>query len=260
MIHVFFSASAAGTFGQLLDTRGIDDRIAALSDHLDYGPISNNALAVRETWLNTHVPLDFGDCDWIGEDEDRFRRVVESDPDRLVWIAPASAAEQSGLYWYLSQFGGLGTTLALADYPLGRGWNGGPPLSLGELGIEPMAQLYDTCPRIPWDQSRFPEDRWGKLVAEDALLRVVLDGELQTAPEALFDHLLLARCRNEWTKWHRVIGDVMGDIWQTGQTADSTLLLWRLRDLIARGVVACDGEAPLFGSSVSDAVKIRRVQ
>mgnify|MGYP001591199481 CR=1 FL=1 len=258
MIHVFFCASAAGTFRQLLDARGIAEEVAALSEELDFGPLSHGDMVNREPWLNQHVPMGFGDHDWLAESEARFRKHIVSDPGRLIWIAPASATEQAGLYWYLSQFGGINLKLAVADFPLGGSLNGKSPLKLGELGLESMGQLYDECPRVPWDPLRFPEDRWSALVAENALLRVVNDGRLQNAPDDFFDNFLLARCPDGWVKWHRVIADTMGDIWDSGQSAGSNLLLWRLRALIEDGRIACDGDTTLFGGSVSDAVKIRR--
>lgn len=258
MIHVFFSASAASTFRQLLDARRIAEEVTCLSEELDFGPISHGEMASREPWLNQHVPLDFGDHDWLAQSEARFRKHIASDPERLIWLAPASATEQAGLYWYLSQFGGTNLKLAVADFPFGGTWNGKTPLKLSELGHEPMGQLYDECPRVPWDPLRFPEDRWSVLVAENALLRVVNDGRLQSAPDDYFDNFLLARCPDGWVKWHRVIADTMGDIWDTGQSAGSDLLIWRLRALIEDSQITCDGDLPLFGGSLSNAVKIRR--
>lgn len=258
MIHVLFSSSAAGTFRQLLGARGIAEGVVDLSEELDFGPISHGELSSREPWLNKHVPMDFSDYDWLAESDARFRTRIASDPERLIWIAPASASEQAGLYWYLSQFGGTNVNLAVADFSFGGTWNGKSPLTLGELGLERMGQLYDECPRRSWDKSRYSEDRWNALVAENALLRVVDDGYLISAPDDYFDKFLLAQCSNRWVKWLSVVGDTMGDIWETGQSTGSYLLLWRLRALIEDGKIACDGDPPRFGGSISDAVKIKR--
>lgn len=258
MIHIFFCSSAAGTFRQLLRARGIAEDVVDISDELDLGPISHGNLAERETWLDKYAPLDFGDRDWFDESETRFRELVAAAPKRLAWIAPASATEQAGLCWYLSIFGGTDLSLAVADYSLGATWSGGPPLRLGQLGVEPMAQLFDGCPRVPWNPDRFPEGRWSALVADNALMRVIVDGRLQSASDDYFDSYLLARCPNAWTKWHRVVGDAMGDIWDTGQSAGSDLLLWRLRALIENGDIICDGDLPRFGRSTSAAEKVRR--
>lgn len=258
MIHVFFCPSAAGTFRQMLRARGLAEEVTDISEELDFGPISLGALAEREPWLNQYAPLDFGDRDWIEQTETRFRKCVDKSTERLVWIAPSSATEQAGLYWYLSQFGGDGLKLAVADYPFDETWNGKPPLRLGQLDVEPMAKLYDGCPRVQWDPMRFPETKWSALVADNALIRVVVDGQLQNADDDYFDGYLLARCPLAWAKWHRVVGDTMGDIWDTGQSAGSDLLLWRLRTLIENDRIICDGELPLFGGSISEAVKVRR--
>lgn len=83
MIHVFLCASAAGTFGQLLDARGIAEKVTALSEDLDFGPISHEDMVSREPWLNQFVPLDFGDHDWLAGSEARFRKHIASDPERL---------------------------------------------------------------------------------------------------------------------------------------------------------------------------------
>lgn len=257
MIHIFFNASAAGTFRQLLYARGIDDEVTDLSEELDFGPISHGPLADRKPWLDQYVPMDFGDHDWLAEKETGFRACVAHEAKRTVWIAPTSASEQAGLYWYLSKFGGNDLSIVAADFPFDGTWDGKSPLTLGELGIGPMGQLYDTCPRKPWDPTRFPEDRWNELVAEKALLRVISGGQLVSAPNNYFDDFLLARCSIQWVRFQRVIAHVMGDIWATGQSAGSDLLLWRLRVLIEDGRIACDGDLPLFGSA-SYAVKIRR--
>lgn len=259
MIHIFFCVSAAGTFRQLLDSRNVNEEVAAISEEFDFGPISYADLAEREAWLNQYAPLDFCERDWLATSEARFRKQVANHADRLVWIAPSSAAEQAGLYWYLSQFGGENTELAIADYGFGGTWDGNAPLKLGELGVLPMGQLYDECPRIAWDSSRFNESQWSMLVEEDAHLRVVTDGALHSAPDNYFDSFLLARCPVKWVKWHRVLADAMGSIWETRQTAGSDLLLWRFRALIESGQIACEGEPPRFGGSPSDAVRIRLI-
>ncbi len=259
MIHIFFGASGAATFRQFLKARGIAEVVAFLSENLEFGPISHGDLADREPWLDRHVPLDDGKRDWLMREEAKFRKRVENDPERLIWIAPASATEQAGLYWYLSQFGGTDLKLAIADFPFDGDWNGESPLNLSEVDLERMGQLYDECPRMAWEASRFPENRWSALVAENALLRVVNGGWLQSAPEDHFDQLLLARCPRRWVKWPRVIADTMGSIWKIGQSAGSDLLLWRLRRLIEDGRIACDGTLPASGLGASFNTKIRRL-
>jgi Protein of unknown function/Domain of unknown function (DUF1835) len=258
MIHVFFSPSAAGTFRKMLRARGIAEEVAEFFEELDFGPISHGALAEREPWLNQYAPLYHGDHNWIGRSEARFRQRIDATSERLIWIAPSSATEQTGLYWYLSQFAGADFKLAVADYPFDETWNGKAPLMLDQLDVEPMARLYDGCPRVQWDPVCFPETKWSALVADNALIRVVVNGRLQSGADDYFDGYLLARCPLAGAKWPRVVAEAMGDIWNAGQSAGSALLLWRLRTLIENDRIICDGQLPLFGGGVFEAAKIRR--
>jgi hypothetical protein len=259
MIHVLFDASAAATFRQLLRRLGIAEKVAFLSEQLDFGPISHGCLADRGPWLDRHAPLDYGTHDWMAQEEAKFRRSVAGDAERLIWIAPASAQEQAGLYWYLSQYGDADLKMAVADFPLCGHLGGEPILKLNEVSVESMEQLYEDCPRTPWDASRFPRDRWAELVAENALLRVVDGGQLRSAPDDHFDQFLLARCPRRWVKWYRVLGDTLGNLWKSGQSAGVDSIMWRLRTLIEDGKIACDGALPVLHGNVSDAVKIRRL-
>ena len=131
MIHILFSSSAAGTLRQLLNARGLREKVVDLSEELDFGPISPDNFAEREEWFNRYVPTDFGKHDWISDSVRRFEERVFQDSDRLIWIAPASAAEQAGLFWYLARFSGSGIRMVIADYPLEENWQGKAPLRVG---------------------------------------------------------------------------------------------------------------------------------
>ncbi len=259
MLHIMFSESAAGTFRQLLSHRGISDGVVAISTGLEFGPISHGGLAIREPWLNKHVPADFGPIDWLSEYESSFLRRVASEDERLIWIAPASAPEQAGLYWYLSHFGGAETRFALADFPFARNWNAEPPLCLAELGEEHMAQLFDQCPRVAWDQARFPSQKWGELVEENSLLRVVLDGRLTSVPEHFFDQSILSQCPGDWTRAVRVVGNAMVQFSDARHIVGDDFLTWRLRELIFTGLIECSARAILAGPTFLRNGMVRRI-
>ncbi len=258
MIHVLFDSSAAGTLRQLLFHRGVRQRVVDLTETLDWGPISTGIFEAREAWLDRHSPNDFGGWGWIAEHVVEFRKKVAATAERLIWIAPRSATEQAGLYWYLSQFGGVGARMIVADYPLRGAWRGEPPLRLGELQQEAIAELLDEGPRVEPDTVRFPGDRWQHLMAEDALVRVVEDDVLKSAPHDYFDRFLLSHCSNMWSSWGRVVADAAVDAWDFGHSPCDTLLHWRLRELVAREVIACDSALPV-DVAVSRQVRVRRV-
>lgn len=256
MIHVLFSSSGAGTLRVLLRASGLKQRVVDLCESFDWGPISTGSFEDRETWLDRHVPNDFAGLGWITDEADEFRDKVATAPDRVIWMAPRSATEQSGLYWYLAQFGGVNARMIVADYPLRGAWRGEAPTGLGGLQPEAIAELLDECPRLPVDPSRFPEDRWKTLVDENALIRIVDDGVLRSAPEDYFDKFLLACCPSEWTSWRRVIGDC----WDCDHSPCDRLLLWRLRELVQREQIVCDGELPIYGTVPAREVHVPRAQ
>ena len=258
MIHILFSASAAGTLRQLLRLRGSKEGVVDLSENLDWGPIADGNCHDRDAWFNLHAPMSFGEIDWLCESFKRFKVGVTADPEWLIWIAPRSAAEQSGLYWFLHNFNAEPAQMIIADYPLSKSWKGEAPFSLGELDTDLQGELLDECPRVPWNESRFPRETWLSLMSDKALLRVVTDGRLRSAPDDYFDETLLRCCPPQWGKWLRVIGDTMGALWHTGHSTDSNFLTWRLRCLILAGAVECDGDLPKFGEP-SNAVRVRRV-
>lgn len=258
MIHVLFSSSAAGTLRALLRARGLKDRVIDLAETLDWGPISTGSFEDRGAWFDRHVPSTW-EWNWIADEVDEFRKSVAGDPERLIWIAPRSATEQSGLYWYLAQFGGGDARTIVADYPLRDAWRGAPPDGLGGLQEESIADLLDGCPRVPVDPSRFPEDRWKNLMEEDALIRIVDGGVLRSAPDTYFDQYLLACCPAEWTNWRRVLGNTMVYNWDFDHNPCERLLFWRLRELVQSGQIVCDGEFPLYGNVPASEATVRRV-
>jgi hypothetical protein len=257
MIHILFSSSATGILRPLLRARGLKDRVIDLTETLDWGPISTGSFEDRGAWFDRHVPSTW-EWDWIADEVDEFREAVATDPERLIWIAPRSATEQSGLYWYLAQFGRADARMIVADYPLRNAWRGEAPIGLGGLQPEAMADLLDECPRVPVDPFRFPEERWKSLMEENALIRIVDGGVLRSVPDTYFDQLLLAHCPAKWTNWRRVVGDTLVCSWDFDHNPCEQLLLWRLRELIQSGKIVCDGELPPYGTVPASEVSVRR--
>jgi hypothetical protein len=245
MIHIVFSPSAEGTLRQVLRERGLKDQVIGFSDWLDCGPIADDSFAERAHWLDANAPTEHGGWDWIIEEAVRFRSSVSGVSDPLIWLAPRSAAERCGLHWYLDQFGGDGAEMIIAEHALRGEWYEEPPLGLDRLGMPQMAQLLDECPRLPWNQSRFPPGRWRDLVTENALIRIVQNDILKSAEDSFFDDFILRRCSAIWVITLRVVGYTMGDTWEAGYHASSSMLTWRIRELIRTGVLECDGDLPM---------------
>ena len=223
-------------------------------EYLDWGPI-NVPLDERIQWIEDNSPSDIG-WDWLLEAVERFGAdAANLDDDRLIWVAPQNATEQAGLYWYFHHFGG-GGQMIIADFALGGAWHEEPPRSLGSLSQEYFGRLLETCEPQPWDSSRFPAGRWAELTGDGALLRVVRDGQLQSAPADFFDEMILQHTTTQWTRWSRIVGETMGHSWDAGHSPDDSLLKWRLLELARNGRLELDGDLSLHG--VGQAAKLRR--
>lgn len=256
MQHVTFSHSAAGVLREALRARGQNARVTDFSACLDWGPLTNTDVLQREKWFNQNAPSGPSVWDDLADHTNNFCDEIIADSDRLIWLAPRAAHEQAGFYWYLQKFGDDRTQIVIADYVLGAGASRTEaPFGLGELNVEAMGKLLDEAPRSHWDQSRFPPEKWSQLVADNAYLRVVEHGELQSARDDYFDHLLLNRCSNDWTDQLRVIGFAMLDALDAGHSVSDSFLLWRLRVLVTNGILVSDGELR-FGTT--GRVQVRR--
>jgi hypothetical protein len=151
-----------------------------LSEWLNIGWISSDRIEDRIEWFEERMPWK-SNWAWTGECINEFLEAVRSDEDRLIWLAPRSAQERSGFHWYLHQLRTPPAQMIIADFPLTGAWRGEPPLSLGELAHEPMAELLDECRRSGWDSARFPMEKWRVLMEDTAVLRIINEGDLKSA-------------------------------------------------------------------------------
>jgi len=237
-----------------LRARGSADSVISLHDYLDWGPI-DCSLVDRAAWLDRHSAYE-DSWDWLIECTEEFREKASALERPVVWVAPKSANELSALFWYAHHVGIDGAQMRVADFPLEGGWRDEPPLSLGELPAELLGLILDR-PAQPWDSRRFPPEMWAQLVREAALLRVVLDGRLQSVPADFFDDALLKNAPAEWTPFYRIIGQTMAGALDDHRLDDS-FLRWRLSELVHAGALELDGSLAVHG--VKDAGKVRRVR
>lgn len=250
MIHILFCSSAAGTLRQALRARHRRERVVDLTEHLDWGFIGSGDFQERADWFDRNVPSSFkGGWAWIVEHVSEFTRQVGKSADRTIWCQPDSARELSGLHWYLERFGGSNAQMLIA-----------PPFEsisgLGVRGLESMGDLLDNCPRVRWDDKRFPEGLWNNLVADNSFLRIVNNGVLQSVPSNYFDHHLLGCCPTVWTEWIRVVGNAMTDLQDAGHCVDDLFLQWRLAELIRCDAVASKGKLPRYGEQSRTLVRL----
>lgn len=229
MIHIIFSASAAGSLRQALPSSGESGRVFDLSSEPHLGPIAPSfslaSSVAREKWLDLKAPLGFGSWDWLARREQKFVDAIEADQDRTIWVAPNSAEERCGLHCYLERFGADNSKFIVVDYGFPGCLQGKQPRNLGELGVEQFRYLLENANRQPWDQARFPRERWTELCKDTTNLRIIENDTLINVPENRFDDVILARCKLQWRKGYRVLAEAMVALWEQQHDADDTLIL-----------------------------------
>lgn len=87
------------------------------------------------------------------------------------------------------------------------------------------------------DHQAFAAD-WQRLTQTTDRLRLIEDGQIIGCKESYFDEALLQACKSHFIKAGRIIGQVMGE---SIHLIGDTFLDYRLRELIAQGLVEADG-------------------
>jgi hypothetical protein len=172
-----------------------------------------------------------------------FWGAIEAWPnDILVWLGSSSALELAGYLAFLDRFADRGAFVIRPDAHLPPHPRYGPVGTTGSLNADAMAECLDHAPRqaVAEDSDLF--ERWGELVDENALLRVVADGALVSAPIDTHDHLILDAAGPEWTRHVRVIGHAMGNSFDERTWVSDSILFSRLAHLVEDGVLEADGD------------------
>ena len=119
---------------------------------------------------------------------------------------------------------------------------GTDPGATGALDADKMADCLDNAPRRPVAEDAAMFGRWAELVEENALLRVLRDGQLHSAPIDHHDHFVLAAGTPEWMRHVRVIGHALGATFDARTRVSDDLLFSRLAHLVDEGVIEADGD------------------
>ena len=226
---------------QLLYGQGRDDKVAVFADDLSWGPIGED-LAERVRYFDEESPAPYS-WDWLHEAHDEFwGEAAEPADERLVWVTPANASEYSAYLALLHRFAGMPAAVVRPDLHVPPHPTLGPTLSTGSLAIEEMADVLENAPRRDIRDDEHLSGRWAELQREAALLRVVRDGQLVSAPADHYDALILSSVRSEWTPHVRVVANGMSAALDRQTWVSSEFLFSRLPHLVASGAIEADGD------------------
>ena len=145
-----------------------------------------------------------------------LERVKNGEPMRI-WSS-SHPDEMCGLYWMAEQLRPVGfdkLKLTLVRLPAFEERPGGVVVQYvgwGEVGPDGMRRLASEGRRLPTNWTRAMANQWKSLMEENAPLRAVVNGQLVSAPETLYDHLILGRIAAEKDEFMEasVVGTVLG--------------------------------------------------
>jgi hypothetical protein len=243
ILHVAPTSSAAGSLHRAILESGLSDNVIGFRDDLSCGPIASDDSSTRLAWWASVQ-------EWDGPDIAAFWKRILSSPDRLVvWFSRHSAAEYA---FYLCLAYHLGerpyeiidvTGLQLPiTLPGGEPGLSSPKLAVSLMPEDELASLFGKARTVTPQEREDAAQCWRRLKSEDAPFRIVTQSGLVSAPETIFDDLLLERATKKWRRVIRLIGDTMGhDMEPFIQTGD-VMLRARVVALVGEGKLIADGD------------------
>jgi hypothetical protein len=257
MIHIVFQYNDIDALRSAfaLDSSFAGD-IIQIHDDFAVGPISGiyteEGIAARKQWWRD--VLAGGDYDGrvdngkIPEDNATVAAVKErlsNDPKEVLWIwAAQNKHDVSGYYWLISQlkdFQGQIFILYLNNLPfINEKGLLFYPNNLFEIPPREFVKARKLARPVTLSELEIDPDEWQKLSQEDKGVRILEGGKKLT--QYLYDYYdedLRRFIAGDWIKVSKLIGQFLG---KAKQTTGDAYLLWRIKQLVAAGVLDIQGE------------------
>ena len=244
VVHLLFSAAAAGTVRQALAQREQHDLVVHLHDNFSFGPIDGEP-AGRARWVDEKL----GITNWeeVTTSTAPFLAVSRT-PGLMpvVWFSRRDVQSHAGFLWWLSHIGEapcrvIDITEMLFSYKDRK-----PYLAVTPSVLSPaqMLDIIDGQAPLEDAQREHYQAQWRQLVADNAPLRVIdHQGSLVSAPITHFDPLLLSLVTPHWRKMSLIMAQAVVKSWEGDVHQTSDLLLHsRLCELAESGALEWRGD------------------
>ncbi len=217
------------------------DCVVSLGDDLSWGPIGGG-IDRRIAYFDRECPIP-GGWQWLREAHAEFSAAVSGwTGDLLIWLGSGSACEQAGYLAYLHQFQDRPADVLRPDDYLEPHPVYGPAGAIGVLSPEQMTDVLEHARKRPVADDSGLIGRWRELEAEDALLRIVADGRLVSAPVDHFDRFIIAAAGSEWKPAARVVADALGGTFDARLWVPTDFLFSRVANLAKSGALEAQGD------------------
>jgi hypothetical protein len=247
-IHVVFTMSAAASIRQAFEQIGRREKLIGLPDNLGFGPIDAPNGNSRQEWVGH----------WLGYDWDEVVQMTElfwaeaTSPESfpVAWMSLGDAGEYAGFLEFVWRMADAPFRVVDATGVEVARSHGRPgsfvASSLSVLNPTQIveARLLDRQRALPLEEVDGYREKWRKLRAENAPIRVVDESGLVSAPITHFDAVILSCVSDDWQKGAGVVGTAMGELMDTPyDQCPSDLVLWaRVCALGDDGVLEITGD------------------
>jgi len=244
-LHIAPGDSAGGSLRYALREAGCDDDVLSCRDNLSCGPIDSDDPAERAEWWGRH----YDDPDLEAVLRGFWDRVFATDDRLVVWFGRHAASELAFFHAWADRLGdrpyeyidvtGRQFSIARRD---GSTVLTSPMQSVGIMNPDMLKSLLGSEQPASTEFKEESRRLWRRLRAENAPFRIVTAEGLVSAPEDVFDPLLLERATPEWKRVARIVGETMGYNGEPYMQVGDMMLRARLVALVGEGRLVADGD------------------
>ncbi len=254
ILHVVFGSSAAASLRQAIADSGRNDEVVGQFDALNFGPIDPPDPVLRAKWVREELGWDWGgESDSSGLDFRRddvfWHRATTHEGRAIAWFSRRCTSEYTGFLEFVWRLDGkpyevVDITDVLA---LPRNTPAIPRYAVATGIVSPREFFTDpyfgSVKILDATDADLHLSLWGRLRRENAPLRVLENHTLISAPLDYFDDSILSHITPEWRKAARVVGDIIGEFWDTQEIQLGDDFYWsRIQHLAAAGRVEARGD------------------
>lgn len=221
---------AVGPLGDIYSSEGIENRHAWWKEILSG---SEFAILTEERKVNDPLVV-----------EGLLERMKEN-PDEVIWIwAAQNKHDVSGYYWLMSQLKDLQGRvfiLYLNNLPfINEKGNIFYPDWLSQIPAKEFLKAKKLARPITLSEFEVDPDEWKKICQEEKGVRILEGGKkLVQYDYDFYDADLRKFISSDWQKASKIINQFLH---KNKQTTGDAYLLWRLKQLVARGELDVQGE------------------
>lgn len=268
MIHIVFNQQEVALMQQV---QQLDETLAGpvlqIKDDYAVGPIENiyeteGYQQRRDWWMGLLENSPYKEQIDIVNDKMTVHELIKNlqeNPEEEVWLwMGQNQHDVCGYYWLMPQlreFQGRVMVLYMNNLPfINEKGQIFYPSWLSEIQPSEFLKAKKLARPITLSEFEVDPDEWGKLMQDNATVRILEGGKKIVSKEATFyDDEILKNITSDWQKASRVITNTLNRM--KVKTGD-VFLMWRLKELIAQDKVVVEGD--LFKDWKSFDVKLSR--